>query len=130
MKNKIILIIIIILFALTGALIWYAFSQGADENTSENNVFDENNSVESTEGMMFDSLPEPSPTPSEMNNNPESQTSPREIDLSQPPTPTSEPEFNQFQGTPENLEPQGSSPTSSLIPLSEIAKKKLLTTVG
>jgi cytoskeletal protein RodZ len=145
MKNKVIIGIIVVLFALTGALIWYAFRQSAEENASENNVFDENNTVDGAEGFQFDNLPEPAPSPSELEEEAASQPADQEVNISEPPVPAPIPSFdaNQFQGVEGSIEAPGGdlptpgegidalpSPTSSLIPLSEVAKKKLLLNVG
>lgn len=145
MKNKVIVIIIVVLFILTGALVWYAFSQGADENASENNVFDENNTVDGAEGVQFDNLPEPAPSPSELEQETSSEPQTQEVDISEPPVPAPVPSFdaNQFQGVEGSVEAPGGdlpapgegidappAPTSSLIPLSEVAKKKLHLNAG
>lgn len=56
MKNKVLTIIIILLLALTGALLWYAFTQQPTEDETPD-VFNEEATVDNTEGMEFNTLP-------------------------------------------------------------------------
>ena len=104
MKNKVIIFVVIILFALTGAFIWYAFNQDVQEDGASDD-FNQENSLENAEGFQFNELPEPAPTPEELEQQP-TESSNEEVDLSTPPAPEPVPSFDasQFQGVEEPLD--------------------------
>lgn len=132
MKNKVIAVVIIILLALTGVLIWYAFNREANEDGTID-AFNQENSLENTEGFEFNNLPEPAPTPEERE---QQQIEPAAdgLNLSAPPAPEPVPSFDgsqiQGEGTIDAPGEFPAGPTSSLIPLFEVAKKKLPQSVG